>query len=697
MQYLRFLDGLRAIAVLSVVFYHLRQTIVPNGFLGVDIFFVISGFVVSYSVAQRRTSGFLAFIFDFYARRFLRIVPALMVCLIITGYVSFLLIPEAWLSSSIDTTGLYAFFGASNIFLAKGTDYFSPVTEFNPFTHTWSLGVEEQFYVLFPVLFFPWLAGGKYRTASIAAYLFLAAASLAGWIYLYHAHPLQAFYMIYSRFWALGVGVATFQLTHFMKTHYSFAEGQAAHVVNVTGSIALFILIGALFYRFSPDLQWLSNVLAVFATAVLIGTLQFANLSRLPHLAILEARPIRSIGWISYSLYLWHWPVFVIARWTVGLETGGQMLAATALAFGLAVISYLFVEKPIRQAKVVHVIPRFAVVCLGMMVIAGSWSAYRWMQADKQTISQSVVAKNRWDWIPDPDVDRYPDIPGCTIDASATGSGINYKRTSCPTPKVEERVFALGDSHTGAYIPLLKRFTLTTGVESVILSTAGCPFISLQWNRDDDPGCRDALQSSLNTLTASAKAGDVVFLASLRLPRLAEQFAKFTDTAALAYVEGEGSAKKRDYAIEVAIQKLKPLADKGVKIVFEAPKPLFRTPPFRCGDWFNRLNPSCVDGFEIERSFLERLRKPTLDGFQKIVSTIPGVSVWDPFPILCPEQKCSAFRDGKPLFFDADHISEYGDVLLTPAFVQKMEFELNLPGSERTKITASHPTLPFKG
>lgn len=689
MQYLRFLDGLRAVAVLSVVFYHLRQNFVPNGYLGVDIFFVISGFIVSYSVAQRTRSGLLTFIIDFYARRFLRIVPALMVCLIATGYASFLFVPEAWLSSSIDTTGLYAFFGISNIFLANGTDYFSPVTEFNPFTHTWSLGVEEQFYVLFPFLFFPWLVGRRYRTASIAAYILMASASLVAWLYLYHAQPLQAFYTIYARFWALGVGVGTFQLTEITKARRSITGKMIDPAANVTASFALIILLGALFYRLPAEFGWVNNALAVFATAVVIGCLQLKNLSGAPHLSLLERRPIRALGWISYSLYLWHWPVFVIARWTVGLETGAQMLAAMALAILLATASYVFIEKPIRQARILHVTPRFAIVCLGLTVIAGSWGAYDWMQTNKQAISQSVVAKDRLDWIPDPAIDSYPDIPGCTIDASATGSGISYKRALCPTPEMGQRVFALGDSHIGAYIPLLKRFTLTTGVESVILSTAGCPFLSLQWNRDNDPACQSALQSSLDVMMNSAKAGDVVFLASLRLPRLAEQFAKSNDAAALAYVEGSGSTQKRELAIEAAIQKLKPLANKGVRIVFEAPKPLFRTPPFRCDDWFNRANPSCADGFEINREFVERLRKPTLDGFQQIVSVVPGVSVWDPFPMLCPDAKCSAFRNGKPLFFDADHISGYGDILLTPFFVERMKSELSLPNQDTQKIL--HP------
>jgi len=161
-QYVPHIDGLRAIAVLSVILYHLKASWLPGGFTGVDVFFVISGFVVSASVDRLPPVGGWAGLARVYARRIRRIVPALVVCLLVTAVLSALFIPESWLSETSDKTGRRAFFGLSNWVLAStGNDYFSPRTEFNPYTHTWSLGVEEQFYLLFPLLFLAWLRAGR--------------------------------------------------------------------------------------------------------------------------------------------------------------------------------------------------------------------------------------------------------------------------------------------------------------------------------------------------------------------------------------------------------------------------------------------------------------------------------------------------------------------------------------------------------
>lgn len=148
-MYIPAIDGIRAIAVLAVMVYHLNASWLPGGFAGVDVFFVISGYVVARSLAGRTNEPFGRFLLGFYSRRIRRIVPALLVCLLATTMLTILFIPESWLSSTTSQVGLYAFFGLSNFALVWfQDDYFSPRAEFNPFVHTWSLGVEEQFYSL---------------------------------------------------------------------------------------------------------------------------------------------------------------------------------------------------------------------------------------------------------------------------------------------------------------------------------------------------------------------------------------------------------------------------------------------------------------------------------------------------------------------------------------------------------------------
>ena len=212
-RYFPFIDGLRAIAIAAVLAYHLDPRWMPGGFAGVDMFFVISGFVVSASVADFETRDAWAFAARFYARRVRRILPALLFCLVCVALLCVLFVPPAWLNEGSARTGLFAMFGLANFELAgSGNDYFSPRVDFNPYTHTWSLGVEEQFYLLFPLLFLLWLRGGRWRKASLAVFVVagLASLGLAAW---WHARgdQLRAFYLLPSRFWQLAAGVLLYQ------------------------------------------------------------------------------------------------------------------------------------------------------------------------------------------------------------------------------------------------------------------------------------------------------------------------------------------------------------------------------------------------------------------------------------------------------------------------------------------------------
>ena len=202
------IDGLRAVAVLSVIAFHFHTSLAPSGFVGVDIFFVISGYVISMSLTQNSLTSTLQYILEFYKRRFLRIMPALVCCLLIVGLLSILFIPHAWLSGSNDKTGLFAFAGLSNFALLSNVDgYFNARADFNPYLHTWSLAVEEQFYLLFPLIFLLWLKQNTLRGTNIyfAKYIVpvLGVLSLVWSAYQTTHDPRLAFYMLPSRFWEL--------------------------------------------------------------------------------------------------------------------------------------------------------------------------------------------------------------------------------------------------------------------------------------------------------------------------------------------------------------------------------------------------------------------------------------------------------------------------------------------------------------
>jgi peptidoglycan/LPS O-acetylase OafA/YrhL len=322
------IDGLRACAVLSVMIYHLQNSWLPGGFVGVDVFFVISGYVVTGSLAESRARSVFGFIGAFYARRLARILPALVVMLVATALLSTLFIPPSWLSQLNEITLVRAFFGLSNLVLMQnGEVYFTPRAELNPATHTWSLGVEEQYYLIAPLLIYltlrgRTLVGMQLRGLAIAGLALLTLASLGACIWASRDHARAEFYFVAFRFWELGAGALLF-LAPPRRNLGMLASGVGA------------ICIGLAFWLADPGaFPWPWALLPVLGTALII---------RYPGGAVarvLSAAPALWIGRRSYSLYLWHWPVYVLLRWAAGLQTWPMFTVALVASVALAALSY---------------------------------------------------------------------------------------------------------------------------------------------------------------------------------------------------------------------------------------------------------------------------------------------------------------------------------------------------------------------
>jgi peptidoglycan/LPS O-acetylase OafA/YrhL len=333
------IDGLRAVAVAAVILFHYFDDLIPSGWLGVDVFFVISGYVITGYLSRAPKFALPDFLLSFYARRIKRLLPALLVCIAVTTLMFVATTSRPPLE--IFTSGSMALIGFSNItLLLTSQDYFGLEAHLNPFTHTWSLGVEEQFYLIYPALF----AGTAYswkrlkptwRQARLAI-LLISAASLLSYVALDMSWPAAAFYLMPTRFWELGAGALIF----------ADAVGRRlpARVCQVAPWVAAFTLSACFFLP--ANAHPASVVLAVASTAVLIGAIR----PRHPLHAALTLKPAVFCGLISYSLYLWHWSLLVVGRWTIGdsLAASCVLLAATILA---SLASYFFVEKPLRHAE----------------------------------------------------------------------------------------------------------------------------------------------------------------------------------------------------------------------------------------------------------------------------------------------------------------------------------------------------------
>ena len=680
-QYYPYIDGLRALAVLSVLVYHLHGPWLPGGFVGVDVFFVISGFVVSASVAHFKGQGLWQFLAYFYARRLRRIGPALVVCLLVTAILTALLIPPSWLSAENQKTGLYAFFGLSNLALAKsGRDYFAPTTEYNPYTHTWSLAVEEQFYLVFPFLFLAWIVGGRGRVLSMALVSGAVLTSLGwGW-WQSQADPIRAYFLTPSRFWELAAGVLLLQLISRGPETAEPAK-QAGLVRGLFGAISCFAVLAA--FALPPSVRFpVPGVLpAVIGTLGVIWSLHHhPELKRLH--GLLGSPSLVFVGKISYSLYLWHWPVFVLFRWTWGLDSPLTRILAVVLAFLLAVASWRFVEHPIRYGRIFGQVPQGATIAVSLLVVGLAGLGAKGIADNQHWISLSTVIQNPEIWYPHVAPANVQD-PGCNAEPErhnvAGGRLLIYSPKGCSQPRQasSSSIYVIGDSHAMAYEGLFKQYAIRSGTRIYAYTNGGCPFLSLWPSRDlDNARCRRFSDAALSDLGPRLKPGDVLFLPSLRVPRFADQWIYFGEEQARNDMFGPQAESGRRRSVAFAVSTLREMTGHGVHIILEAPKPVFKAPPFRCADWFNRENPICAQGFSMPRQLLDVFREPVLRSFAEISRQVPGVSVWDPYPILCPDEQCSAWRDGQPLFLDGDHISGYGNKLLFPAFIGIIEDRL---------------------
>lgn len=335
MKYRADIDGLRAIAVVPVVLFHADLGLLPGGFIGVDVFFVISGFLITGIIMEDVRNGTFS-IAGFYERRVRRILPALLgvaLAVMAGGFIWFL----PWQLVDLGYSSLATLVFGSNVWFWRTTSYFDPGVAIKPLLHTWSLAVEEQFYIFFPLLIatISRLLPASLRLIVIGILGLSLALSIAGMFF----QPVAAFYLLPTRAWELMIGAA-------------LALGLVPVVRAATASEALAacgllgVACSAIFYSDTTPFPGFAALLPALGTAAVIHGGASTQVAR-----ILQWRPLVFVGLVSYPLYLWHWPVFVFLR-QVAIETKLPTMPAIlgiVAAFVLAVLSWRFLEKPFRD------------------------------------------------------------------------------------------------------------------------------------------------------------------------------------------------------------------------------------------------------------------------------------------------------------------------------------------------------------
>jgi peptidoglycan/LPS O-acetylase OafA/YrhL len=497
------IQGLRALAVLLVIVAHSGFTTVSGGFVGVDVFFVISGFLItSLLVREAARTGRISLL-GFYSRRARRILPAAAVVAVATVVASILFLPLVRAVEVIKDSVWAAAFAANIRFASVGTDYFAKGEPASPLQHYWSLSVEEQFYLVWPLLLVAAATlaasrGGRLgRRTPLLLIGGLSAASMAWSIYATYESPTTAYFSTLTRAWELGVGAG---LAVLMSRGVIRPPQWLVQVLGLLGLGA--VLLACLWYSPQTRFPGYQALLPVVGTALLLyagGDPRSTLASRL-----LSMRPARVVGDWSYSLYLWHWPILRIAedRLHVARLPIEKLLVALVLIFGLSALTYRFVEEPFRRGRL-WARPRFGVALYPMslvMVIVVAVSGRAWVDQELgvngdnpaittadfhgQKLSKdphvalvqaSTLAAQEGKPIPS---DLVPGLLGLRKDTAPLGD-CDYRtgtRDLCANGDVDsDKVMVLvGDSHARAWSPAFTELGRQQGYRTYYLVFSGC-------------------------------------------------------------------------------------------------------------------------------------------------------------------------------------------------------------------------------
>lgn len=330
------IDGLRAISVIGVVLFHIGLGF-PGGFIGVDVFFVISGFLITSILKRDLEAGTFSMV-NFWAGRIKRILPAVTAMVLISLIAGYFLLTTAAFHSLAQSSIAQSLMSA-NLYFWKDAGYFSASADFKPLLHTWSLSVEEQFYILFPIVL---IVVGKWRAKSIMPILAIGAlASFSLSCYGAINHPTSTFYLLPTRAWELIAG----SILAYSTAHHKWNKTTA----EILSALGLTMIVSSMFiYDKSTSFPGFNALAPVLGATLFIAS----NQTSLTYSGrLLSIKPLVWIGLLSYSLYLWHWPIIVFAKHILLDLTLYWKVALLVLSFVSAYVSWRFIETPFRSRK----------------------------------------------------------------------------------------------------------------------------------------------------------------------------------------------------------------------------------------------------------------------------------------------------------------------------------------------------------
>lgn len=625
------IDGLRALAVLGVIAFHANPRLLPGGFVGVDVFFVLSGFLITGLIMEALEAGSFNFS-DFYTRRIKRIFPAYIVVAVTTlALSSYLLIPNDYIFYTTSLAASWAFL--SNVFFSMlSWGYFGQRTEEFPLLHTWSLSVEEQFYFVFPVVLV--FLSRHYRKYLVPVLILLGAVFAA--ISQMKTGEIKSYFLITSRAHELIIGALAF----FLARRFPAPAAAMASLMALLG----ITLVSGSFLLINKELPFpgLNSLFPCIGTALLLYAGTTVNATS----QLLRKRPLVAVGLISYSLYLWHWPIFAFLKYRQVELTAAVALAAVALAFMLAYLTWRFVENPIRRNNAIgfrqaaiplYVVPAAVFMSVGGYSYVTEGAPQRFSSEMRELISSYSFER---------DLGRT-----CSVRAEDYKKiTLDYLLAHCAFGAADQekaRVLLMGDSHAHHFKPFIDRLSRDAGLKAVYHVQGGCFPTELQaTDRNPETGPTTCQQRNADLL------------------QLAGSF-EYVVLAGFWASEPERDLEKElRYVVDHIVRA-------GATPVIFKDNPFHEPDLSRCVLYRKRGWAPPQANCAIPYTYVVETQALYDALIDRIVARYPTTRVIDPKLVMCDGADCATHISNTALYKDSNHINTKASEMLGERYVEQ--------------------------
>jgi peptidoglycan/LPS O-acetylase OafA/YrhL len=639
------IDGLRAIAVGAVILYHAKVPGFSGGFVGVDIFFVISGYLITRILMDEWAASGRLSIADFYIRRARRILPAYVAATLVTVLVGWFLLTPAEYTALFESAAASALFIA-NFYFADHMSYFQTASEQLPLLHLWSLAVEEQFYIVWPIAAFAVyrLVPPRFRIVVIGLAL-IVALMVTEWA-LRNKSTTMVFFWSPFRAWEFLLGAILVMMPPpKLGALWSWLAAVAAAVCLVA-SIAL--------YRpGAPLFPGVAAALPCFGTALLI----YVGMSKgAPSAVVLGAAPLRGIGLISYSLYLWHWPVFAYARVYLGRDLNPlETSAAIAVSIVLAIGSWKFIEGPFRRRPNVSSLNTLgtAATVLGSLLTVGV-AGFMFAGFPQRSTPEGIAVERAI--VLSPLVDR------CLRERQT--EAVTVEIEGCSWGDGETKAVLWGDSHASAYFVGMARLAEQTGETIELWSMRACDPAHRGFSgaTEAERAC-NAFKTHVLDEVLSNKEVSRVYISGYWASRF---YDPRSDLAARA--SSRGGAQQLTTDLSALVERL---SDAGKEIVLLGEPPIFPSGGGSCVQrraFLREAWQQCA----VSREWTDNVSGTVNRVLDEVAKSHSGVIVFDPLPVFCDESACTPYVHDEVAFVDVHHFNEIGAAAAAASLVDAL-------------------------